>query len=462
MPEWSEEVLKDIVGQLFIVGFHGYIANDNIKELITKYRVGSVVLFQRNVQNATQLRELTNSLQQIARDAGHSHDLLIAIDQENGLVTRIKPPIATQLPGAMTLAATRDPENAYMTACATAQTLKAFGINMNYGPVADVNSEPKNPVIGVRSPSDKFDLVGTYVSRQIKGFEKIGVASCVKHWPGHGDTSEDQILAKLPASLNPLAIRPLRQHFKFKGLIISDCLEMDGNMEESLERVNILKSKYAPRAALFPINLPELQRQNEEQERLASQIYAKSTTVVRSSLGVTTTSSGILQLPKLPEDGTKIVFLSPKKGSVGGAVESGEEKTRVPHTPKEYINLLRTKNRDIKHIEYDKALSRHDSKSVDDAEIVILATRNAIINTEQKALGLHWGKKLGERLIVIATCDPYDFMEDAELIKNYITIYEPTIPAFQAAVNLLFGDIEPGGPFGSLPVGHEILIQAIH
>lgn len=239
-----------------------------------------MILFLRNVSTATQLTELTTSLQEIAAASGHEQGLFIAIDQENGLVTRIKPPVAAQLPGSMALGATGDASNAFKIASATAETLKAFGINMNYAPIADVNSEPKNPVIGVRSPSDDPETVGRLVSAQVKGLSEGGILPCVKHFPGHGDTAvdshfglpviakskaeldacelvpfrravvegvesvmtahiampgigdpslgEDHPSKKVPASLNSDAIKILRDEMKFDGMIVSDCLEMDG------------------------------------------------------------------------------------------------------------------------------------------------------------------------------------------------------------------------------------------
>jgi beta-N-acetylhexosaminidase len=267
--------------QLFIVGFHGHVASADIKTLITTHKVGAVILFLRNISIATQLIKLTSSLQAIAASAGHEQDLFIAIDQENGLVTRIKPPVAAQLPGSMALGATGDVANAFTVASATAEMLRAFGINMNYAPIADVNSEPKNPVIGVRSPSDDPETVGRFVSAQVKGLSNGGILPCVKHFPGHGDTAvdshfglpvisknraeldlcelvpfrravvegvesvmtahiampgigeqslgEDHPSKKLPASLNPEAIKILREEMKFDGMIVSDCLEMDGS-----------------------------------------------------------------------------------------------------------------------------------------------------------------------------------------------------------------------------------------
>jgi beta-N-acetylhexosaminidase len=255
------------------------VPSEDIKTLITKHKTGAIILFQRNVSSASQLIDLTNSLQGIARSAGHKQNLFIAIDQENGLVTRIKSPVAAQLPGSMALGATGEASNAYKVASATAEVLKGFGINMNYAPIADINSEPKNPVIGVRSPSDNPEAVGRFASAQIKGLREGGIVPCVKHFPGHGDTAVDShyglpVISKnralldacelvpfrravvegvesvmtahislpslvdsttisgsskaLPASLSPDAIKILREEMKYDGMIVSDCLEMDG------------------------------------------------------------------------------------------------------------------------------------------------------------------------------------------------------------------------------------------
>jgi len=136
----------------------------------------------------------------------------------------------------------------------------------------------------------------------------------------------------------------------------------------------------------------------------------------------------------------------------GGAVESGEEKTREPYTPSTYIDLLRVHNRKVIDIRFHDAipLSSEDQKHVAEADTVIFATRNASLSPYQKNYGLSLAKKFGNKLIVIATCDPYDFLEEKDQIRNYITIYEPTIPAFKSAVNIIFGVTKP---MGSLPVG---------
>ncbi|RFU26927.1 hypothetical protein B7463_g9397, partial [Scytalidium lignicola] len=544
MEPWSEEELRAKVGQLFIVGFHGHVPSEDIKTLITTRKIGSIIFFLRNVSSATQLHSLTTSLQALASASGHSQSLFIGIDQENGLVTRIKPPVAAQLPGSMALGATGDVNNAFTVASATAETLRALGINVNYAPIGDVNSEPRNPVIGVRSPSDDPEMVGRFVVAQVRGLSEGGILPCVKHFPGHGDTAvdshfglpvivrskveldacelvpfrravvegvesvmmahiampgigdpslgEDHPSKKVPASLNPDAIKILREEMKFDGMIVSDCLEMDGvratfgtekgaagtdcvmichtmsaqvgaieqvieavksgelsqmAIQASVDRVRRLKAKYAIQPPAVPLQtlLTTTESRNVAQATLVADIYAKSTTVVRAEPDL---------IPISPySTKTKIVFVSPgKTPASGGAVESGEEKTREPYTPALYIDLIRVHSPDAIDIRFHPSahLSAEEEAQIDAADIIIFATRNASLSPYQKDFGLSLGKKYGEKLIVVATCDPYDFLEEKAEIKNYIAIYEPTIPAFKAAVDVIFGVAKAQG---SLPVG---------
>ncbi|KUJ20071.1 putative beta-N-acetylglucosaminidase [Mollisia scopiformis] len=544
---WTDEELRAKVGQLFVVGFHGHVPSDDIKTLIKVHKVGTVILFLRNVASASQLLELTNSLQATAKDAGHQQGLLIAIDQENGLVTRIKSPVAAQLPGSMALGATGDAKNAYKVATATAETLKSFGINMNYAPIADVNSEPKNPVIGVRSPSDDPETVARFVSAQVKGLSEGGIVPCVKHFPGHGDTAvdshyglpvisktkaeldacelvpfrrvfvegvdsvmtahiampgigdasldDDHPSKKVPASLNPDAIKILREELKYDGMVVSDCLEMDGvratfgteegavmalkagsdcvmvchtmsaqvgaierviqavkdgelsqdTIAASVKRVETLKTKYIADTAPIPnSSLEHVEARNTRQAKMAAEIYAKSTTLVRSENGL---------LPISSNCNKKTVFISPGKTPPGGgAVEIGEEKTREPYTPDSYIDVLHAHDPTIAHIRFRDGIEMppEEEKLVLEADTLIFATRNATQSPYQKKLGLSLGEKFGKKLIVVATCDPYDFLVENDLIKNYITIYEPTIPAFNSAADVIFGVMKP---MGKLPVG---------
>lgn len=215
-------------------------------------------------------------------------------------------------------------------------------------------------------------------------------------------------------------------------------------VEASVQRVAALKEKYVSRETIPALTVEASDARNARQASTASEIYAKSTTLVRSVSRA---------IPVFPS-GKRIVFVSPGKTPPGGgAVESGQEKTRAPYTPNSYIDILRAQYPGITEVRFlDGAKpSTEEDSQIENADIVILVTRNATQSPYQKDYGLALGKKLGSKLIVVATCDPYDFITENENIKNYITIYEPTIPAFKAAVDVIFGITVAKG---SLPVGN--------
>lgn len=222
------------------------------------------------------------------------------------------------------------------------------------------------------------------------------------------------------------------------------------SIQASVNRVNELKRKY-----LQPLSdmsaLPtsvDMGATNKRHAALASRMYAQSTTVVRSA-------PGRLPITKGPD--TKCVYLLPGKaplggGLGGGAVESGEEKTREPYLKHSFIDLLKPDNSLVHAIQYfnSRALDTAEEALVDEADVVVFCTRNASLSQYQKDLGLSLGKKLGSKLIAVATCDPYDFLDDVEAIQNYVTTYEPTPEAFQSALDIIFGAIPASGV---LPVG---------
>jgi beta-N-acetylhexosaminidase len=206
--------LEEKVGQLFTTYAYGQTADttaaadvaknqadhgvDNALELLEKYRLGGIIYFawSNNVANPDQITALSNGLQEAATEACGT-PLLIATDQEHGLVTRIGPP-ATQLPGAMALGATHDPDAAREAARIAGIELRAMGLNQNFAPDADVNVNPANPVIGVRSFGSDPEHVAAFVTAQVEGYQARGdLGAAVKHFPGHGDT-EDDSHAELP------------------------------------------------------------------------------------------------------------------------------------------------------------------------------------------------------------------------------------------------------------------------
>src|SRR2546426_6901506 len=210
--------LEEQIGQLLMVGFWGSTPSQEIIDLIQRYHVGNILLFSRNVRNTRQVLELTQSLQTIAREAGQRYPLLIAIDQENGLVQRLGE-AATIFPGNMALGAIGLEDIAYKVAKATGIELKALGINMNLAPVVDTNNNPANPVIGVGSFGEDPLLVARLGAAMVKGYQAAGILSCLKHFPGHGDTAVDSHLA-LPIipytfeRLDALELVPFRSGMK--------------------------------------------------------------------------------------------------------------------------------------------------------------------------------------------------------------------------------------------------------
>ena len=172
----------------------GTTPSQEVIDLISRYHVGNVLLFSRNVREAGQVLELTASLQAIAKEAGQRYPLFIAIDQENGIVQRLGE-AATIFPGNMALGAIGSDEIAFKVALAAGRELQALGINMNLAPVVDVNNNPANPVIGVRSFGEDAQQVARLGAAMVRGYGAAGILSCLKHFPGHGDTAVDSHLA---------------------------------------------------------------------------------------------------------------------------------------------------------------------------------------------------------------------------------------------------------------------------
>ncbi|MBU1143018.1 MAG: beta-N-acetylhexosaminidase, partial [Firmicutes bacterium] len=204
--------LEEKIGQLFMFGFDATDVNDHAIKLIKEYRIGNVILFARNIKTPEQVFKLNQNLQKLSlKELGIP--LFISIDQEGGMVSRITSG-ATFFPGAMTIAATNDVHNAYLSGKYMGLELINLGINMNFAPVLDVNNNPKNPVIGVRSFSDQPKMVAEYGSAFIKGLQENVIATG-KHFPGHGDTHIDSHLA-LPKvaygmdRLNPVELVPFK------------------------------------------------------------------------------------------------------------------------------------------------------------------------------------------------------------------------------------------------------------
>ncbi|WP_328476007.1 glycoside hydrolase family 3 protein [Actinoplanes sp. NBC_00393] len=302
--------LPEKVGQLFTTYAYGNDANtaspenrrlygvDTPAEVVAKYHLGGVIYFAwtNSLQNPRQIATLSNGLQAAATGV----PLSISTDQEHGVVTRMPAP-ATQFPGGMALGAGRNPLDAYRTGQVTGAELRAAGINQAWAPVADVNVNPANPVIGVRSFSSDPRLAAALTASQVAGFQ-VGarISASAKHFPGHGDTATDShtglpvithtreewqridappfraaiaagvdtimsahiVVPALDPSGDPATLsRPiitglLREELGYRGVIVTDSLEMAAVRQKyGDDRVPVLALKAGVDMLLMPPNM---------------------------------------------------------------------------------------------------------------------------------------------------------------------------------------------------------------
>lgn len=204
----SRMTLPEKVGQLFVMRVYGHSAtapdqadiDANLSEigvrtaaeLIAKYRVGGIIYFTwaHNTRDPHQIADLSNGIQKASLSQPRGLPVLVATDQEHGIVCRIGAP-ATLFPGAMAIGAGGSRDDARALGRISGAELRAMGVNQDYSPDADVNVNPANPVIGVRSFGADPDAVAGLVAAEVKGYQSSQVAATAKHFPGHGDTAVD-------------------------------------------------------------------------------------------------------------------------------------------------------------------------------------------------------------------------------------------------------------------------------
>lgn len=323
--------LEQKVGQLFVSPVYGATADtvnqsnvtaygpglDTPAKVIARYNLGGVIYFTwtGSMENPPQVAGLSNGLQQASLGSGAGLPLLITTDQEQGIVNRINAPTAL-FPGAMALGSGYVAQTEAGVPEATADTreaasivgaeLRAMGINVNHSPVADVNVNPANPVIGVRSFSSDPGVASTLVAAAVEGFQCSGprgavVSATAKHFPGHGDTKDDShvgfpsidhtrqewealdappfraavnagIDAIMTAHIQVLSLDPsgdpatlskpivtdiLRKKLHFDGVVITDALDMQGVRDKyGDDRVPVLALKAGVDLLLMPPNFP--------------------------------------------------------------------------------------------------------------------------------------------------------------------------------------------------------------
>jgi beta-N-acetylhexosaminidase len=267
----SDRGLGPAAAACLFPGFDGHAAPDWLKGLLAQ-GLGGVVLFSRNIADPVQVAALTAALR------AEQPDLLVATDEEGGDVTRLETASGSSFPGNLALGAVDDPALTCRVGAAIGGELAAAGIDLDLAPVADVLLDPGSAIVGVRSFGSDPQLVARHVAAFVEGMQSVGIAACVKHFPGHGETvadshlelpSSDASLEVLreralppfaaaveagaravmtahirfaafgdePATLNQAAIGFLRAELGFEGVVMTDALEMQGaGGPEGIER----------------------------------------------------------------------------------------------------------------------------------------------------------------------------------------------------------------------------------
>lgn len=277
-PKMTKEVnkimlnltLEQKIGQLLLIAVPGDSMSSESKEILKKYQPGGILFFKYNIAGKDKFAQYIADLQnEIVLDG--SIPLITTIDQEGGRVKRITDGV-TQFPGAMAWGVADDPELAYEAARVLGLELRQLGINMNLAPVLDVNNNPDNPVINIRSIGSDPDVVTRIGCAYIKGLQDSNCAAVGKHFPGHGDTNTDShyslpiikhdmthlknlelvpfrqaidknvagimsahlafptiLNSDVPATLSPFFLTEvLRKELSFNGIVMTDDLEMHG------------------------------------------------------------------------------------------------------------------------------------------------------------------------------------------------------------------------------------------
>lgn len=515
--------LKEKLGQLLIIGFDGYEFNDHLKNLIRKYKVANVILFARNIKSIEQLYNLCRKIHEEVRAATNTIPL-ISIDQEGGMVTRIMDG-ATFCPGSMTLGATNI-DNAYEIGRIMGSELMALGINMNLAPSVDVNNNPANPVIGVRSYGDNPTKVAQFGVSFISGIQEEGIIATAKHFPGHGDTNVDSHLGlpkiahskerikevelvpfvaaiksgvkaimsahinfleytvnDMPATLSKEVLTDLlRGELNFKGLIVSDCMEMkaidniyttekgvvmgvkagldlacishtESKQIKALEllekavlsgditeaeidaKVNrILEFKKESLKTLnkyyydFTFEDAKIKILNTENKKIAQRIVDNSLTLVMGK-NIEIASDTLIIAP-IPFATT----IAEDKLSARSILDLVKQELPTTESVKMALNMSAS---DIEEI-VEKASTARD---------VLVCTYNVKSFPSQKDLVNDLLEK-GKNVYILSLRNPYDILE-LRNVKNYVCLYEYTPNAVRTVIKYLKREITPSG---SLPV----------
>jgi beta-N-acetylhexosaminidase len=476
------------VGQLFVPTFSSRA--DALKK-IKKYHVGGLIYFPGNISTPAKTAAQSNALQKAS-----TIPLLLGVDEEQGIVSRT--PFITRFPGNMALGATRNPADARAAAQVTGAELRAVGINLDYAPDADVNVNPRNPVIGLRSFGSDPALASTMVKGAIGGYQAAGVAATAKHFPGHGDTATDShtglpvikhspatwerldappfkaaiaagvdivmtahiVVPKLDKSGDPSTLSKtvltglLRGRLGFQGVVTTDSLEMAGVREKYGDAaVPVRAINAGADQLLMPPSLPKA--------------YTAVMRAVRS---------GKISRKRLDESVTRILELKQRRGLFQGtaadpakaaaAIGTPAHKAAARQVAEHAVTLVRDKGGLLPLKGKKVAVTGPDSARLlaalrrqgvataapGSADVTVLTTENAGPATASRI------RALGSKPVVVAALGrPYD-LDAAGADEAALATYSSSTVSVDALAKVLSGAVKPAGklpvPAGGRPAGY--------
>lgn len=253
--EFSKMDLEEKIGQMIFAGVSGTTMDTGAQKLINQLQVGGIIFYKNNLENPTQTVELVN---QIKAENSSNTPLFLGVDQEGGRVIRL-PGALTNFPPNKQIGEVNNSEFSYKIGRLLGYELKEFGLNLDFAPVLDINSNPNNPVIGDRSFGNNLEIVSKLGIETMKGIQSQKVIPTIKHFPGHGDTSVDSHLEL------PIVNKTLKELMKL------ELIPFKRAIDEGAEVVMVAH-----------ILIPELDKNNP-----ASMSKVVMTDVLRKQLGFT-------------------------------------------------------------------------------------------------------------------------------------------------------------------------------
>ncbi|KAK5995183.1 Beta-hexosaminidase [Cladobotryum mycophilum] len=530
-PLWQN--LDWAIGQMLLMGWDGTEVTPQIKSLIEDHHLGSIILTAKNLNSAQQTAKLVQELQMIAQNAGHPYPLLIAVDQENGGVNSVfDEDYVCQFPSAMAIAATGRPELAYEVTKATATEISACGVNLMLGPVLDVLNNARYQPLGVRAAGDDPQEVSQYGLAALRGIRDAGMASCGKHFPSYGNldflgsnldvpiitqTLEELSLSALVPFRNAVASGKLdamfvggcgisnpsmnvshaclsdqvvddllRNELGFKGVAISECLEMEALSQDLGVQNGVVMAVEAGCDLVLLCRAYDVQLEAIKGLKLGYEngIVTKERifTSLRRVLHLKSTfirdKEKLLPLSASMHPGEELLLLTPlvkplpASSLTKSLVEMKNDPSAITTAHDRWAHQYRERSAIMSgegvFREFGKTLARYRNEKllhtsytangvrpvhenlINRASCIVIFTADANRNLYQAGFTKHVdmmcsmlrSRGLKKQLIVVAVSSPYDFAMDKS-IGTYICTFDFTENAMAALVRVLVGDITP-------------------